>query len=45
MKKLLSYLSLIAILAGGILLAGCDSEKTGGGGKPQPYDSSTGRYK
>ena len=26
-------------------LTGCDPEKTGGGGKQQPYDSNSGQYK
>jgi len=45
MKKFLSLLALVAVFATALLLTGCDPEKTGGGGKPQPYDSSTGQYK
>ena len=43
MKKLI----VLIVLAIGVIIGvtGCDPEKTGGGGKPQAYDSNTGKYK
>ena len=43
MKKFTLFL--VAIIAVVICCSGCDPKKTGGGGKSQSYDSSTGRYK
>ena len=44
MKKITSLVLLALTVAATILLTGCDPKKTGGGGQPQSYDSSTGRY-
>lgn len=43
MKKIVMLIALVTGLVLG--LTGCDPKKTGGGGLPQSYDSSTGRYK
>ena len=45
MKKIISFALIVVTVGAIVLLTGCDPKKPGGGGKPQPYDSSTGRYK
>lgn len=45
MKKIATLTFLVLTIITTIMLTGCDPEKVGGGGKLQPYDSSTGRYK